>query len=42
MPFSLYASAVRRQQIMAVMMKKGEKKQDGEKILNNYRKHLTE
>ena len=42
MPFSLYASAQRRKQIMASMMDKGPKRQEGEKILNNYKKHLTE
>jgi hypothetical protein len=42
MPFSLYVSSKRRQKILDSMMEKDEKKQEGEKILNNYKRQLAE
>jgi hypothetical protein len=43
-PFSLYISTHRRQQILAAMMEEdnSKKKQDGEKILTNYKRQLAE
>ena len=40
MPFSLFVSSKRRQKILDSMMEKDEKKIEGDKILNNYKRQL--
>jgi len=42
MPFSLFVSSKRRQKILDSMMEKDEKKIEGDKILNNYKRQLAE
>ena len=42
MPFSLFVSYKRRQKIIDSMKEIGGKRQEGEKILNNYKKQLAE
>ena len=41
-PFSLQASAHRRKQIMNSMMAHGKQRQQGERLLNNYKKFISE
>lgn len=42
MPFSLFVSYKRRQKILDSMMQKDDRKTEGEKILNNYKRQLAE
>lgn len=42
MPFSLFVSYKRRQKILDSMMQKDDRKNEGEKILNNYKRQLAE
>ena len=43
MPFSLIISSYRRRKILDAMMNKDkQKRDDGEKILNNYKKQIAE